>query len=261
MKYLKQFFEDTYIPLSEKTRSIVEFSFSGFLFRLLRDPVYKLFCSNPSNVRPEDCLNGKIILLDLPVKLYDKVGRDAQIMFKYIWQRAMERRNVTANSRPVFLLADEAQNFLHEHDADYQATARSARICTVYITQNLPNYYANMGGQRAEYKVKSFLGTLNTKIFHANSDIETNGYASSLIGDHMVEKTSMGSNVGVGNISRSTNTSAEFEKAVRPERFIRLKTGGQRNEFAVEGYVHRQGDLFSTGNNYLKMTFNQNYNP
>ncbi|WP_276366261.1 TraM recognition domain-containing protein [Chryseolinea sp. H1M3-3] len=261
MKYLKQFFEDTYIPLSEKTRSIVEFSFSGFLFRLLRDPVYKLFCSNPSNIRPEDCLNGKIILLDLPVKLYDKVGRDAQIMFKYIWQRAMERRDPNNGTRPVFLWADEAQNFLHEHDADYQATARSSRICTVYITQNLPNYYGNMGGQKGEFKVKSFLGTLNTKIFHANSDIETNNYASSLFGDHLMEKISKGSSIGLGNISKSSNTSAEYERAIRPERFISLKTGSPRNQNVVEGFIQRQGEPFANGSNFIKMQFSQNYSP
>jgi hypothetical protein len=261
VRYLKQFFDDTYIPLSEKTRSIVEFSFSGFLFRLLRDPVYKLFCSQKSNVTPDDCLNGKIIVLDLPVKLFDKVGRDAQIMFKYIWQRAMEKRDVKLNPRPVFLFADEAQHFLHEHDADYQATARSSRICTVYISQNLPNYYANMGGEKAAHKIKSFLGTLNTKIFHANADIETNQYASALIGDHLIEKTSNGNSIGVDNVSKSSNTSLEFDRAVRPEKFARLMTGGPQNDFTIEAYFHRQGNAFSIGNNYLKMKFNQNYIP
>lgn len=113
---LSEFFLETYAELSEKTRSIIDFSFTGFLFRLMKDPVYSLFCSKPTTFTPEDCLQGKIIIINLPVKTYHKVGRDVQIMFKYIWQRAMEKRNVVLNGRPVFLWADEAQNFLHEYD-------------------------------------------------------------------------------------------------------------------------------------------------
>ncbi|PSR56631.1 hypothetical protein AHMF7605_25620 [Adhaeribacter arboris] len=259
-KFLDQFFVDNFISLSDKTRSIIDFTFSGFLFRLLREPIYSLFCRNSSTVTPEDSLKGKIILVNLPVKLYHKVGRDCQILFKYIWQRAMEKRNVVQNSRPMFLWADEAQNFLHEHDADYQATARSSRIATVYISQNLPNYYANMGGHKADYRVKSFLGTLGTKIFHANADIETNRYASELIGEAFFEDQSGTVNVGE-NFSQSRTQSLRLEKLVRPEEFIRLKTGGSKNNYRVEGYFHQQGDTIRKGLNHTKMAFNQNYQP
>jgi len=126
LKFLDQFFFDNFITLSDKTRSIIDFTFAGFLFRLLREPIYSLFCKNHSTVTPQDSLQGKIILINLPVKLYHKIGRDCQILFKYIWQRTMEKRNVKVNGRPVFLWADEAQNFIHEHDADFQATARSS---------------------------------------------------------------------------------------------------------------------------------------
>lgn len=258
--FVRQFFNENYISLSEKTRSIIDFTFSGFLFRLLREPIYSLFCRYDSNIKPEDCLQGKIILLNLPVKVYQKVGRDCQILFKYIWQRSMEKRSIRDNDRPLFLWADEAQNFLHEHDADYQATARSSRISTVYISQNLPNYYASMGGQKAEYRVKSFLGTLGTKIFHANADIETNRYASELIGDaYVVDETS--SVTIAGEFSHSRGKSLKLERVVRPEDFIRLRTGGTANDFRVDGYMHRQGDSLFKGMNHTKMSFNQNYIP
>lgn len=259
-KFVELFFGDNFIPLSERTRSIIDFTFSGFLFRLLREPIYSLFCSKPSTVTPEDSLNGKVILINLPVKLYHKVGRDCQILFKYIWQRAMERRDVTHNSRPLFLWADEAQNFLHEHDPDYQATARSSRISTVYISQNLPNYYACMGGTKAEFKVKSFLGTLGTKIFHANADIETNKYASELIGDAFFEDQS-DSVTYSKNFSQSKSTGLKLDRLVRPEEFARLKTGGPANNNQVEGYLHKQGDALLKKMNHTKMLFNQSYQP
>ena len=256
LKSVDQFFLEHFRNLSEKTRSIVEFSFSGFLFRLLKDPVYSLFCNKPSTVLPDDCLEGKIILLNLPVKLYHKVGRDSQIMFKYIWQRAMEKRNVHHNNRPVFLWADEAQNFLHEYDAEYQATARSSRIATVYISQNLPNYHASMGGLKSEYKVKSFLGTLATKIFHANADIETNKYASELIGEAYTEDVSRTA-TAAGSFSSSSTKSYKLEKMVRPEEITGLKTGGPVLNFIVEGYMHRQGRTFPNGLSFRKVSFKQ----
>ncbi|MVM32418.1 TraM recognition domain-containing protein [Spirosoma sp. HMF4905] len=260
LKFVDQFFVDNFITLSDKTRSIIDFSFSSFLFRLLREPIYSMFCRYASTITPEDSLDGKIILINLPVKIYQKVGRDCQILFKYIWQRAMEKRDQTHNNWPVFLWADEAQNFLHEHDADYQATARSSRIATVYISQNIPNYYACMGGQKAEYRVKSFLGTLATKIFHANADIETNKYASELIGEIYFEDESESVTVAK-DFSQTRGKSLRLERIVRAEEFVRLKTGGPLNHYYVEGYLHRQGDRVAKGFNHVKMVFNQVYQP
>jgi len=260
LKDLDQFFFDNLINLSDKTRSVIEFSFAAFLFRLLRDPVYSLFCRYASTLTPEDSLNGKIILINLPVKLYHKVGRDVQILFKYIWQRAMEKRDVKQNGRPVFLWADEAQTFIHELDAEFQATARSSRVATVYISQNLPNYYASMGGQKSEYRVKSFLGTLATKIFHANADVETNKYASELIGDAFFENMTESTTVAQ-NFSQTRGRSLKLERLVRPEQFISLATGGPRNNLRVEGYLHRQGDYVIGRQNHVRMSFNQEYKP
>ena len=258
MRFIDQFFIDSYRNLNDKTRSIIEFSFSGFLFRLLREPVYSLFCNGKTTVQPEDCLEGKIILLNLPVKIYHKVGRDSQILFKYVWQRSMEKRQVKLNDRPVFLWADEAQNFLHEHDAEYQATARSSRIATVYISQNLPNYNANMGGSKSDDRVKSFLGTLSTKIFHANADIDTNKYASELIGEAYMEDTSRTVTVA-GDFSAGQTKSYKLERLVRPERLVSLKTGGPENKLQVEGMMHRQGKAFPDGFNRKLIKFRQDY--
>ncbi|MFD1258585.1 type IV secretory system conjugative DNA transfer family protein [Mucilaginibacter terrae] len=256
-KYLLQFFHKTYKTLSSKTQSIIEFIFAGFVYRLLREPVFTLFCNEPSNISPEDCSNGKIILINLPVKKYHKVGRDCQIMFKYIWQRSMEKRIVNDTTRPVFLFADEAQNFIHEHDAVYQATARSSKIATLYITQNLPNYYSMMGGNKAEYKVKSFMGTLATKIFHANADIETNIYASNLFGEADHTDPQLSVSVGKDSLSQTHSMGLSLQKLVRPEQFTALKTGGPLNNHKVEGYLHRQGDALFGARSFKKIIFNQ----
>lgn len=262
LRSIDQFFAVNYQSVGEKTRAIIEFIFTGFLFRLLQDPVHSLFCRYQSTVTPDDATAGKIIMLDLPVKLYHKTGRDCQILFKYILQRAMERRVVKGQTRPVFIWADEAQHFLHEHDATFQATARSSRIATVYLSQNLPNYYASMGGSgdHAIYRVKSFLGTLNTKIFHANPDVDTNRYAADLIGKSDRNKSSTSDTMS-DTYSHTDSTSTILEDTVRPEEFGRLKTGGERNDYKVESIVHLQGDTFPNGDNHMTVEFDQHYIP
>lgn len=255
---VEQFFNESFMTLNERTRSIIDFSFSGFLFRLLREPVHSLFCKNTSTFTPENSLDGKIILIDLPIKIHHKIGRDCQILFKYIWQRAMEKRNTSENNRPVFLWADEAQNFIHELDAEFQATARSSCVATVYISQNIPNYHANMGGQKSNFRVQSFLGTLGTKIFHANADVETNKYASELIGDGAFIDTQKGTTMS-GSFSSSRNQSMKIDRLVRPEEFNKLKTGGNLNDNKVEGYIHVQGNTIKDDANYARIVLDQNY--
>jgi len=172
----------------------------------------------------------------------------------------MEKRDIEVNDRPVFLWADEAQNFLHEHDAEYQATARSSRICTVYISQNLPNYLANMGGERFQARVNSFLGTLGTKFFHANADVETNKYASELIGQAYTANLSKSTTVS-GDFAMQNGLSYILEYMVRPEQFVGLRGGGPMNNYRVECIMHRQGRPFTNGRNHKKLTFNQQYSP
>lgn len=260
LKIVDQFFMETYVTLSDKTRSIVTFSFSGFLFRLLREPAYSLFCKHSSStVIPEQCFEGKIVVLNIPVKEYHKVGRDCQVIFKYAFQKAVEKRPINDYTRPVFLWSDENQFFLMPEDTDFQTTCRSSRVACVYLTQNLANYYANMGGVKSVDRVTSYLGSLNTKIFHCNADVGTNKYASELIGEHYVEDVSKSINKG-RDFSQGRNTSSKLERIVRPEHFAKLKSGGKKNDFKVEAYMHRQGDVFPNGQNHRKIIFNQNFN-
>ena len=261
MKAIDQFFAETFRDLSDKTRSIVLFSFTGYLFNLLQEPIYSMFChsQNASTFMPEDSRQGKIILLNLPIDLYEKAGRDVQILFKYLWQKAMQRTKILPDTCPVFLFIDESQLFLMENDSVYLTTARKSLIANVLMSQNLPNYYAFMGGgdsRKSEYKVKSLIGNLATKIFACNTCVETNNWASQLIGSGYTKKDSHSLTVS-GNFSSSHSTQYELEPMVRPELFGHLLQGGPENGFIVETYVHRQGKLFDNGHNFKKVIFKQ----
>src|SRR5271169_2434316 len=98
-----------------------------------------------------------------------------QSSWKYLFQTALERHTRTGDPRrrPVFLWEDEGQYFFSDHDHHFQATARSARVSRVVLTQNLHNFYKEFGHGGIE-AANSVFGNLNTKIFHANSDPATN---------------------------------------------------------------------------------------
>lgn len=260
LKFVDGYFVDEFIPLSEKTRSIIQVSVSAFMFRLLREPFYSLFCRYPSTVTPEDCFDGKIVIINLPVKLYHKVGRDIQMATKLLFVRSWEQRDVRVKPRPCFLFVDEAQEFLTESDSQFLTTARSSRIATVFLSQSLSNYYSVMGGQKADYRVKSLMGNFGTKIYHANTDDLTNEAASKLIGEAYFEDETESVTVAE-NFSQTRGRSLKLERVVRPEQFVKLLTGGPKNNLRVEGYMHRQGEGFANGWNHIKMTFRQDYQP
>lgn len=243
--------------LAEKTRSVIVTTFTSMADCFLRGKLRELFCTT-TNILPEHTHQGHVILLDLPVKEYGEIGRFAQVLFKYVWQGATERRDVNENPRPVFLWADEAQYFVTSLDKDFQMTARSSRACTVFLTQNLPNYHAMLGGDKAA--ADSLLGNFQTTIFHANGDATTNQWAAELIAKSFHEQYSGGSSTGGKDqaSSRSTNFSQSLEYDVQPQDFTRLRKGGPESGCMVDSIIFRSGTPWrSTGKNFVKATFDQ----
>lgn len=258
LKSIENFFLESWVNLSEKTRSIVETMFYGFTDRFLREPLYSLFCKG-TTLTPEDTIDGKIILIDLPYLTYERTGRDAQVMFKYIFQRAMQRRSIVPESMPVFLWSDEAHYFLHSHDVQFQSTIRDFRCATVYITQNLPNFYLHAGGgETGKTRFRALAGNLSTKFFHANSDVETNEYASDLIGKYWGNVQNQGRSMGE-NSSFSQGSSESLKYKVEPSQFTELMTGGPDHNYITQAYVHRQGRIFKkTNDNHSLIHLKQN---
>ena len=102
--------------LAVETRSVIVSTFTSMADCFLRGMLLALFCTD-TNFRPEDTFDGKIVVLNLPVKEHNGLGQFAQVLFKFVWQRAVERRippglgwrQAQASIRPVFLWADESQ--------------------------------------------------------------------------------------------------------------------------------------------------------
>ena len=258
-----------FASLSDKTRSVIVSTFTSMIDVLNRGLLRELFCTE-TNFTPELVEDGKILLIDLAVKEYSEVGLLAQTLMKYSLQRSIERRNLAENRRPVFLWADEAQYFVTSYDMQFQTTARSSRVATVFLTQNLSNFYAALGvGDKGKAEADSLLANLNSKIFHANGDPITNEWASSLIGRTRQFFVNAGNNYDPGDrvmqmlgmhqrSSTSAGLSESYEFEVQPSEFTTLRKGGAVNQGHVDSILFQGGRRFeSTGRTWLPVTFVQ----
>jgi hypothetical protein len=222
---------------------------------LLRGTIGSLFSAGKFTLTPEQCQEGKLILIDLPVKEYGDTGRFAQMVFKYVWQKAAERRDVNKPMRPMFLWCDESQEFITGYDAAFQATARSSAVSTVYLTQNLRNYHARLGGgARAEAETDSLLGNLGTRIFHANGDPTTNRWAEQIFGYAQTRRR-------CGSLSgqqTTVNWNEATEPAVSARQFTMLRKGSSANHGQVEAIVFQTGRKWeATADNHITAVFEQ----
>ncbi len=249
-----------YVELGDRTRSSIEATFLAMADSLLHGVAWELL-STTTNLVPEVTFaDGRIIILDLPIQQYHDVGRTVQGIFKYMFQRAVLQRDTNQYPRPVFLWADEAQNFVSSFDYKFQAVARSARACTVYLSQSVSNYYSVLGGGEGRDETHAFLGNLVTKVFHANSDHATNQYASDLIGQHWMTVYNFGSsqNAQQPGDNRSAGGSQSVQYKVLPAQFTTLRKGGPKNNLEVDGIVFQGGRTFhATGDTYMKAVFKQ----
>jgi TraM recognition site of TraD and TraG len=253
--------------LGDRTRGSIVAMFTTLAEGLMRDRMRELFCSE-STLGPEHALAGRVIVVDLPVKEWAEVGRMAAVIWKYCTQKAVERRadNAGGHARPVFIWADECQHFVSRYDAQFQATARSSRAASVYLTQNLPSLSTSMGGGSAGRAVaEALLGNLSTKIFHANSDLETNRLACELAGRRTLglRNRGAGSNLSLGSgaamgLSAQRGMSETVDLEIQPAELSRLRKGGVENTYVTEALVFQNGRCWApAARTWQKVRFRQ----
>ena len=285
------FFGKDFRMLADRTRSGITAEVNGMLTPLLKGTPHTLF-STVSTLCPEACLEGAILVIDMPVKVWNEVGVLAATIFKALFQRMAERRDVRLNPRPLALFMDECQFFISDADNEFQSTARSSRVATVALTQNLPTIMEHIGGRHPEHAAKQWLGNFATKIMCANGCEVTNNWASQLIGRGRVQM--QGSSEGIGttrsrnhsiqyggsyserggptsssgsgrgsssghSFNRSRSVSETMDQLVQSGDFGRLlRTGGPANGRCVDTVIYRAGHQFrSTGTNWMLCTFRQ----
>jgi hypothetical protein len=231
-----------YPRIAHQTRSGIVLGFTAMANALSGRGIHELI-STETTVTPEMILSGKIVVLNLPLKQCGQGGLLIQAAWKYLFQRAVERRadKGMTTARPVFLWEDEGHLFFSQHDIEFQPTARDCRAAHVILSQSLHNFY-QLGHN--PHAVEGVFATMNTQVFHANGDMDTNKWASDKLGTTI--KTLV--NVSVSSVPKtptqprhwffdvlkqeertstsSTSVNQHREKVLQPEEFARLKKGG-----------------------------------
>jgi hypothetical protein len=255
--------------LSDKTRSVILSTFTSMADVLNRGVLRDLFTQG-SNIDPTAIEQGKIIVVAMPLKEYGQIGLYAAALWKYAFQKSIERRDVAKSPRPVVLWQDEGQFFLlPSTDFLFTSTSRSARVANVLLTQSISGVVATLGGGPAgKAEADAYLSNFGTKIFHANTDPVSNEYAANLIGrckQFMISAnnnyggderwTGFSSNTQTG---RSSGISETIDFEVQPREFSKLRTGGEANRGKVDAIVFKNGAAFkASGRNWMKVTFSQ----
>ena len=243
-----------------RTRSNVVSFFTTMADSFLRGKINDIFCSGKIETTPEVCEKGKIILVDLSIKEYQEVGKYAAVIVKYMTQKYLERRKVANKDsmRPIFIFADESHFFTTSKDQEFQTTARSVRGCTVYATQNYPNYLKSLNKKAT---VDSLLGNLQTKIICQNGDTETNKWAAEMIGREIVKRKGTTESVQMsilgGKMSKNNSTSEQKDYILDPVEFTGLAKGGKENGCFVEAILWRGGKVWKNKETFLKLKYNQ----
>ncbi|GAB1257262.1 hypothetical protein NBRC116494_17640 [Aurantivibrio plasticivorans] len=283
LKLCINYFLGTYPRMGDRLRSSISQIFLSNIDPWLRGNLRKLFSrkidevdpvtgQKPFYLNPDHCLDGAIYIFDYSIKRDGLPARVATALYKLFWQAHMERRDVTTDGgRPCFLFGDEAQLYLNSADIEFAQTSRSSRVLTVWLTQNISNLYVALGqGEHGVNQAESLIGNMNTLIWHGNSHVATNKWASDVCGSEYrySASTTTGDSDGYsaaqsgGSINSGTNSSVSLSESQRavlePRELTLLARGGAAYNFQVEAIVHQSGRIWqATQNNFIKVKFNQ----
>ena len=241
--------------MDNRPRSSIVSLFTTLADSFLRGTLRKLF-SSETTIIPDHTTLGRIILVDLPVKEWSELGQYAGVLMKFMTQKALERRPAE-DTRPVFIWADEAHYFTTAYDQIFQTTARAARACTVYLTQNYSNYLSALGGEAARPKVDSLLGNLQTKIFHQNGDTTTNNWAAEAIGRTLQYRLSASATHGSQGSSQTAGEQQVVDLELQPRAFTTLWKGGPQYRGLVQAVAFQSGRRWSNGKTWKHVVFPQ----
>jgi hypothetical protein len=253
LERLRFYWLTEWATLTHDTRSVVVACVTALLDPLSYGAIGALF-SGQTTLSPDDILDGKIVVVDVPERAYREVARTCARIWKLTLQRALDARDYRPpDSRPVFLFQDEGHLFAApSDDHEFQSTARSQGVCNVLICQN----YALLATAYGSRDVSdSLLANFVLKIFHRN-DAGTNQWASDLIASESRYRHSISGNQKDG--SPQVSVSESKEESCPTSEFISLKNGGWRNRFLAEAIVFASGRQWLGGKlRWARRTFSQ----
>jgi hypothetical protein len=252
-----------YPRMADRTRSSILAGVMGLL-AVFNTGLVKELLSGETNVSPKDMFEGKWIIVDMSPSAWGSSGKLVCSAWKYATQWSVLRRKATADDAFNVIWVDEAQQLVTSYDAHYIAQCRSHLGCLVFLSQSLPGYYANFGGEAREHRAQALLANFTHTILHAVDPV-TAEWAAKKLGQR--RETMFGGSSGPGGDvfddlfgqPKLTGSFSEQYAPVLQENVLinGLRTGGIANDLACDAIVIRSGEAFSNGENWLRCTFLQ----
>lgn len=263
MDVVADFALDYWPRLDERTRSNVLAEWSGVSSKFLFRPFADIFCSGHVDFMPEQTFTeGKVVVVDWPLLTWNQTGRIIAGLMKLIFYRAWLRRDVNVHPAPVLCWADEAQLVMLPGDREnrFAQVARSSRVVNVWITQSICNISEQLAEFHPGSKTHALLGNLTTKVFHQQTDVDTNRYAADLVGQEYQYRKSFRSSMNDPSISQNE----QLAYRILPSDFSSLRRADGDNKRS-EAIVVQGGKVFEgtrttadpKGRNYLRLLFSR----
>lgn len=249
--------------MASKTRSSIEVGVNGIL-HVFNTGIVRELVSGKTNVSPDDLLNRKWIMVDMSPSEWGDLGNFINAGWKYLTQKMILRRDAAEGDPVVVLWCDEAQQFVNSFDSPFLAQCRSHLGCMVILTQSLPSLYAVLHGPAGRHPADALLANFGHVIIHA-CDPVTAEWASAKLGKTL--QTFLGGSLApapdlfdelVGRSQYTGNFSEHYEAVLQPNVFMNgLRTGGKANQMICDAILLRNGQPFSHGQNWLRVSFSQ----
>jgi len=218
-----------WIEMPDEQRGGVQSHLSNMIDPFLMEP-YKTVFAGRSTARISEMITaGKILYVNMPIADKEVMARTIGTFVKLEYFREVLKR--PGKERPSLYVCDEFQVFYTDSqgkgDADFFERCRQSNHVNLVATQNLPSLLKQA---KKKSSIDNFLGNCATKIFLRNADIETNQYASKLIGQSIVATGSSAASgsrgglgkIGMGGAAVADSQTDQFVDRVRPERFTEL---------------------------------------
>ena len=261
------YFSQSFPNLAEKTRSVVETALLSMLDLFVRGKLHRLF-SGTSTITPDEVIDqGKVLYVNTPIKSDLGLGLIAITLWKRQFQQALERR-LDPNRRPAFVILDEAQATITAQDQQFASTSRASRCVNLYMTQSATNIIAAFGGDEGGRSIAdALMGLGQIRIYHQNSDHNTNQSAADLFGRRKQRLRSMSMQQPQGNPfalfrqppTSSVSSSEQWEYVLPPHVFTSLMKPSAP-EFMAEAVIYHGGRRWAaTGDTFIRTFFKQGY--
>jgi hypothetical protein len=200
IQHVLHYFRSEWPQLPANMRGSIPTTFNGAVQMFSSDfQLYQTFCphSHEPGIFPgftnETLDAGKVVVCNMPLRKFPEAARVVATLLKLDFQRGTLRRTEGRSeaevTRPVFLVIDEAQNYVTASrelgDAMYLAESRKNKPINIYMSQSIDSFKDAFKDADA---CNVFFNNLRTKVFLSQEGPESQKICADLCGKETTYK-------------------------------------------------------------------------